>query len=92
VCVEDAPFGYLNAFKAHVNVGFFHGAALIDPARLLEGTGKDMRHVRVGPGLVVDTLSLEALVRAAYLDIGNRLKRGQSSQPSKSNLPDASAA
>src|SRR5713226_9487373 len=31
-CVEDAPFGYVNAFKAHVNVGFFHGASLQDPA------------------------------------------------------------
>src|SRR5436853_4032982 len=28
----------------HVNVGFFHGAALPDPARLLQGTGKFMRH------------------------------------------------
>ena len=92
VCVEDAPFGYVNAFKAHVNVGFFHGAALIDPARLLEGSGKYMRHVRIEPGVTVDSLSLEALIRAAYLDIGSRLNRGQSSQPSKPNLPDASAA
>jgi len=69
-----------------------HGAALIDPASLLEGSGKYMRHVRVEPGLTVDSLSLEALIRAAYLDIGTRLKRGQSSQPSKSSLPDASAA
>jgi len=92
VCVEDAPFGYVNAFKAHVNVGFFHGAALMDPARLLEGSCKYMRHVRVRPGLTVDILSLDALIRAAYLDIGTRLKRGQSSQSPKSNLPDASAA
>lgn len=42
-CVQDAPFGYVNAFKAHVNVGFFHGAALLDPAGLLEGNGKYMR-------------------------------------------------
>ncbi len=45
-CVEDAPFGYVNAFKAHVNVGFFHGAELPDPAGLLEGSGKRMRHVK----------------------------------------------
>jgi hypothetical protein len=36
----DAPFGYVNVFTSHVNVGFFHGAALPDPARLLQGTGK----------------------------------------------------
>ena len=27
-CVEDAPFGYVNVFKDHVNVGFFFGAEL----------------------------------------------------------------
>ncbi len=31
-CVGDASFGYLNVFTSHVNVGFFHGAALPDPA------------------------------------------------------------
>jgi hypothetical protein len=39
-CLGDAPFGYVNVFTSHVNVGFFHGAALPDPARLLQGTGK----------------------------------------------------
>src|SRR5439155_6584732 len=34
-CLGDAPFGYVNVFSSHVNVGFFHGAALPDPARLL---------------------------------------------------------
>ena len=27
-CVEDAAFGYVNAFKSHVNVGFFRGAEI----------------------------------------------------------------
>ena len=27
-CVEDAPFGYVNAFKAHVNVGFLMSASV----------------------------------------------------------------
>ncbi|HWM60978.1 MAG TPA: DUF1801 domain-containing protein, partial [Rhizomicrobium sp.] len=44
-CVQDAAFGYVNAFRDHVNVGFFYGATLGDPAGLLEGTGKRMRHV-----------------------------------------------
>ena len=72
-CVEDAPFGYVNAFTAHVNVGFFHGAALPDPAGLLQGTGKTMRHVKVKPGLALDGPSLRALINAAYKDIGARL-------------------
>jgi hypothetical protein len=74
VCVDDAPFGYVNAFTAHVNVGFFHGAALLDPAGLLQGAGKHMRHVKLRPGFSLHAASLEALVRAAYLDIGMRLK------------------
>ena len=69
VCVEDAPFAYVGAFTAHVNVGFFQGAALPDSAGLLEGTGKHMRHVKVRPGLALDVSSLEALITAAYRDI-----------------------
>ena len=49
-CVKDAPFAYVNVFKSHANVGFFHGSALQDPAKLLEGTGKRMRHVKLRPG------------------------------------------
>lgn len=41
-CVADAAFAYVNAFTAHVNVGFFHGAELADPEQLLEGSGKYM--------------------------------------------------
>lgn len=74
VCVEDAPFAYVNAFRAHVNVGFFHGAALPDPASLLEGTGKYMRHVKLKPDRAIDGSSLEALIAAAYRDIVARLK------------------
>jgi hypothetical protein len=72
-CVEDAPFGYVNAFKAHVNVGFFHGAALTDPAGVLEGTGRFMRHVKLQPGRAFDEPGLEALIAAAYRDIVARL-------------------
>ena len=72
-CVEDAPFGYVNVFKAHVNVGFYHGAALDDPAGLLEGTGKRMRHVKLRPGREVDLEALGDLIDAAYADIRARL-------------------
>ena len=30
-CIGDAAFAYVNAFRAHVNVGFFLGAILPDP-------------------------------------------------------------
>jgi hypothetical protein len=72
--VEDAPFGYVNAFRDHVNVGFFHGAALGDPAGLLEGTGKRMRHVKLRWGEPVNTAALTGLITSAYKDIRRRLK------------------
>jgi hypothetical protein len=72
-CVGDAAFGYVNAFKEHVNVGFFFGAFLADPSRLLEGTGKRMRHVKLRPGRETDDAALRRLIDAAYLDIRARL-------------------
>jgi hypothetical protein len=72
-CVEDAPFGYVNTFKSHVNVGFFYGALLEDPAGLLEGSGKRMRHVKLKPGAEFDAQSLRLLIGAAYTDIKTRL-------------------
>lgn len=74
VCVEDAPFAYVDSFTSHVNVGFFHGAELSDPASLLEGTGKRMRHVKLRPGAKVNGAALRALIAAAYLDIKARLR------------------
>ena len=74
-CVGDAAFGYVNAFKDHVNVGFFFGALLKDPARLLEGTGKRGRHVKLRPGRDVDSAALAQLVDVAYVDIKARVWR-----------------
>ena len=72
-CVGDAAFGYVNAFSAHVNVGFFHGAMLDDPAGLLEGTGKRMRHVKLRWAQQVNAVALRELIAAAYRDIRLRL-------------------
>jgi hypothetical protein len=75
-CVGDAPFGYVNVFKAHVNVGFFCGAALQDPAGLLEGTGRYMRHVKLRPGSKIESTALKALINEAFLIIKERLENG----------------
>lgn len=75
-CLGDAPFGYVNAFTSHVNVGFFHGNALPDPARLLQGTGKCMRHVKLKPGMATNAAALNRLIDAAYLDIKARVEHG----------------
>jgi len=73
VCVQDAPFTYVNTFTSHVNVGFFHGASLADPEGLLEGAGKHMRHVKLKPGRVIEAAALRALIHASYQDILMRL-------------------
>ncbi|HET7065431.1 MAG TPA: DUF1801 domain-containing protein [Rudaea sp.] len=73
-CVDDAAFAYANAFRAHVNVGFFRGAELADPDRLLEGTGKFMRHVKLRPGQQVNDAALRKLIHAAYVDMKQRVE------------------
>ena len=75
-CLRCASFGYVNVFTSHVNVGLFHGAALPDPARLLQGTGKFMRHVKLRPGTATDTAELSRLIETSYSDIKERVEHG----------------
>ena len=76
VCLGDAPFGYVNVFTSHVDVGFFHGAALPDPVRLLQGAGKFMRHVKLAPGMATNAAALRKLIDTAYSDIKARVEHG----------------
>lgn len=75
-CLGDAAFAYVNVFTSHVNVGFFQGASLRDPAHLLQGSGKFMRHVKLRPGTVVNDEALHRLIELAYEDIKARLEHG----------------
>jgi hypothetical protein len=75
-CLGDAPFAYVNVFTSHVNVGFFHGASLADPARLLEGAGRFMRHVKLRLEMPTNTAALHAIIEAAYADIKFRVENG----------------
>ena len=75
-CIEDAGFAYVNAFTAHVNVGFFRGAELPDPKGLLQGTGRLMRHVKLRPDGEVDAAALTRLIAAAYADMKHRVAAG----------------
>jgi len=68
-CVGEAAFAYVDVFTSHVNVGFFRGADLADPKSLLEGSGKFMRHVKLGPGRDVDAAAVAALIETAYADM-----------------------
>ena len=75
-CLGDAPFGYVAAFESHVNVGFFHGASLPDPERVLQGTGKRMRHAKLKPGTPANAAALSKLIELAYSDIKARVEHG----------------
>jgi len=75
-CLGDAPFGYVNVFTSHVNVGFFRGAALPDPACLLQGSGKFMRHVKLRPETATNTAALRRLIDTAYSDIKACIENG----------------
>ena len=66
-CLRDTAFGYVNVFMSHVNVGFFQGASLPDPARLLQGTGRFMRHVKLKPGTAANAAALSRLIEGGVL-------------------------
>ncbi len=68
-CIGDAAFAYVNAFKAHVNLGFFRGAEIADRESLLEGTGKFMRHVKLRPEHRIEAMALRRLIETAYADM-----------------------
>lgn len=72
-CAGDAAFAYVAAFSAHAAIGFFFGAQLPDPAGLLEGSGKRMRHLKLRWGRRVDAAAISGLIAAAYSDIRARL-------------------
>jgi hypothetical protein len=75
-CLGDAPFAYVNVFTSHVNVGFFQGASLPDPARLLQGSGKYMRHIKLKPRAPTNDAAIIKLIAAAHSDMKSRVENG----------------
>jgi hypothetical protein len=61
-------YAYIAVQGAHVNLGFYHGAALDDPAGLLEGTGKRLRHIKIRDVAASRNPAIGALLRAAIAD------------------------
>lgn len=59
---------YLMAQKSRVNLGFYRGIALPDPAGFLEGNGKALRHVKVNGLAMAGAATLEGLIRAAVAE------------------------
>ncbi len=56
---------YLATFDEHVNLGFFHGSELADPAGLLEGTGTQMRHIKLTHKDDLTDQAIRALIEQA---------------------------
>jgi len=58
-------YAYIMPMRGYVNLGFYQGAMLPDPQRLLEGTGKGLRHVKIRSLSQVTRPAIRALVAAA---------------------------
>ncbi len=62
---EGGLFCYLHSTKSHATLGFQRGSSLRDPTNLLEGTGKDMRHVKLKLGASASSSAIQALLTQA---------------------------
>ena len=59
---------YIAVFTSHLNLGFYQGGSLPDPLGLLEGTGKNLRHVKLRDLAACKAPAIKALVQAAIVD------------------------
>jgi hypothetical protein len=69
----DALLYFIMPTKAGVSLGFMHGTALADPKNLLEGTGKNLRHVKLKTFEDAANPALRKLVEVALEDKKKRL-------------------
>lgn len=53
---------YVMPLKGYVNLGFYYGTSLADPHGLLEGTGKNLRHVKIRDTATVARTEIRALI------------------------------
>ncbi len=72
------PFCFYMAGKNHVTFGFHFGTSLNDPENLLEGTGKNIRHVKLRTLADLEQKSLRELVLAAARLKGKTPMKGMS--------------
>jgi hypothetical protein len=75
---NDSPFCLYMVGKNHVTFGFLFGTSLNDPEGLLEGTGKNLRHVKLRKLEDLHRPALKALVQAACKLEGKPPMRGMS--------------
>jgi hypothetical protein len=61
-------YAYIMVLHSHVNLGFYHAGSLADPLGLLEGTGKNLRHVKLRDVSSAKRPAITALLRDAIDD------------------------
>ena len=61
-------YAYISVQPTHINFGFYHGASLPDPAGLLEGTGKELRHIKLSDSSSAKNTAIATLLRKAIAE------------------------
>ncbi|HMO56908.1 MAG TPA: DUF1801 domain-containing protein [Roseiflexaceae bacterium] len=74
-------YAYLAPQRNRINLGFFHGAGLADPAGLLEGSGKALRHVKITTLEQAESPAIRELLLAAIAERRRVLQRYSDVQP-----------
>jgi hypothetical protein len=68
-------YAYIAPQREYVNLGFYHGAELPDPDEMMEGSGKQLRHVKIRAIEDAGQPALRHLVEAALLERRTALNR-----------------
>src|SRR6202034_648073 len=64
-------FCHIATYARHVNLGFNRGASLADPQKILEGTGKSVRHIKIAGESDLASRFLPQYIRAAIAQVGD---------------------
>jgi len=62
---SNGPMCFFTIGKSHVTFGFLRATSLPDPEKLLEGTGKNLRHVKLRSPEDLRNPALKKLIQAA---------------------------
>jgi len=67
-------FCYIGIYTKHVNFGFYRGVELEDPLKLLSGTAKKLRYIRIDSLDQISDPALQSILKDSVLNIKNSLK------------------
>lgn len=65
---NSEAYAYVMPHTKHVNLGFYFGAALPDPHNLLEGAGKNLRHIKIKTLEMVSDPAVSELISASIAE------------------------